>query len=133
MIDREKGIKGLECHAVPGGNCLECPYGKYGVDENGLECENRMAADALELLKAQEPRVLTLEEVRNEYKVVWLETKYLSSKTSIVDNEESNADWLWLVFGLNDNYKLSCRSYGKRWRCWSSKPTDEQREAVKWE
>ena len=62
MIDRDKVIKGLECHAVPGGNCLECPYGKYGVDENGLECENKMAADALELLKAQEPTEMTLEE-----------------------------------------------------------------------
>ena len=55
MIDRDKTIKGLECCAVPGGNCcLECPYLKYCVDENGLECENKLVADALELLKAQE-------------------------------------------------------------------------------
>ena len=24
-------------------------------------------------------------------------------------------------------------SYGKKWRCWSAKPTDEQRQAVKWD
>lgn len=23
--------------------------------------------------------------------------------------------------------------YGKRWRCWTSHPSDEQRKAVKWE
>lgn len=53
MIDREKVIKGLECCSVPGGNCPECPYGRYGVDENGLECDNKLALDALELLKTE--------------------------------------------------------------------------------
>lgn len=24
-------------------------------------------------------------------------------------------------------------SYNKKWRCWTSRPTDEQREAVKWD
>ena len=24
-------------------------------------------------------------------------------------------------------------SYGKKWRCWSAKPSDEQRKTVKWD
>lgn len=24
-------------------------------------------------------------------------------------------------------------NYGKKWRCWTAKPTDEQRQAVKWD
>ena len=32
---------------------------------------------------------------------------------------------------MGDNYNT--KEYGKTWRCWTSRPTDEQREAVKWE
>lgn len=67
-IDREKVIKGLECCAVPGGNCLECPYGNYGVDENGLECENKMAADALELLKADQAELIRQRDIISKYR-----------------------------------------------------------------
>ena len=88
--------------------------------------------DALKMLKDQEPRVLTLEEVRDEYEVVWLETKYLSPTVCLFDNGESNVDWLYFVFGLDDSYGESVHLYGKNWRCWSAKPTDEQREVVPW-
>lgn len=57
MLDREKVIKGLECHADRGGNCLECPYGHYGVDDKGLECENKLAIDALEVINRQNEKL----------------------------------------------------------------------------
>ena len=54
MIDREKVIKGLECCIKRDPDdkmrCGECPY-------EGA-CLNRLKADALALLKAQEPRVI---------------------------------------------------------------------------
>lgn len=28
---------------------------------------------------------------------------------------------------------LNINNYGKTWRCWTAKPTDEQRKAVKWD
>lgn len=92
--------------------------------------ENRMPSCPM---KDNEPRVLTLEEVRDEYEAVWLETKYLSSTVAIVDHGESNAKWACVVFGVDDSYTLLWCSYGKKWRCWSAKPTDEQREAVPWD
>ena len=68
MADREKVIKGLEC--CRRGFCFSCPYND-GVDEN-TECKQKWADDALELLKAQEPkwipfvkRPLTGEEQKN--------------------------------------------------------------------
>ena len=56
MPDREKVIKGLECHQIDKDhriNCSDCPY---HCDEfmNGL---NELHNDALELLKEQEAEV----------------------------------------------------------------------------
>ena len=135
MIDREKAIKGLKCHAVPGGNCLECPYGKYGVDSEGLECENKLASDALELLKAYEPRVMTLEEIDDD-DAYWFEEKY--GKKSLGRNvlihsieEDAREPYITFVYTYGEaSYKIS--EYGQTWRLWTSKPTDEQREAAPW-
>lgn len=51
MPDREKVIKGLEC--CRNGFCFACPYND-GVDGN-VDCKQKWADDALELLKAQTP------------------------------------------------------------------------------
>ena len=55
MVDREKVIKGLECHVNgdPRSRCHKCPY--WGTGIHGLSECSVMEADALELLKAQEP------------------------------------------------------------------------------
>jgi len=53
LADREKVIRGLEvCKTAPEfrEECAGCPY-----DDGQEDCIARMAADALELLKAQEP------------------------------------------------------------------------------
>lgn len=49
MPDREKAIKGLECCGQPM-MCDECPY-----DSDMGGCFTNLKADALELLKEQEP------------------------------------------------------------------------------
>lgn len=97
-----------------------------------------LAKDALELLKAQEPRVITLEEaietVSKEGGFVWIEEKPHPCAASH-------------LFPCNNIWDCSSRrfiDYGKEftperysarfmWRCWSSWPTDAQMEAVKWE
>lgn len=50
MPDREKVMKGLECCSR--GCKFGCPY----ADEESSTCESVLAADALELLKEQEPK-----------------------------------------------------------------------------
>lgn len=90
--------------------------------------------DALELLKAQEPRVMTLEEV-----------KMLDRDYYYLEAMRSPGKELREIVGA---YGLTCVTwpsitwarqtmgdggYGKTWRCWTSRPTDEQREKVKWE
>lgn len=57
MADLDKVIKGLECCILRNpddhARCSQCSY-----ESN---CVNRLKMDALELLKAQEHRVMTLE------------------------------------------------------------------------
>jgi hypothetical protein len=98
-----------------------------------------MERDALALLKAQEPRVITLEEVQalHANDVVWLEDK---GKPNIIPGIVRNRH-LWphsatmvTNFMRGDGCKVTADDddYGKRWRCWTSRPTDAQREATPW-
>ena len=92
---------------------------------------------AIALLKEQEPRVMTWEEAQanvNKGPFIIMEVR---------DSTGTEIDYGVLV---GDSYEMSEGSlltvcefgllkddYGKRFRCWTSRPTDEQREAVKWE
>ena len=129
MIDREKVIKGLECCIKRDPDdkmrCGECPY-------EGA-CLNRLKADALALLKAQEPRVMTLEEVADWHKKLALEREpiYVEYRPN---SWLGRSQWTIDYFGFNPNYYPNKDSgyYGKWLRCWTSRPTDEQREAISW-
>ena len=131
---REKVIRGLEC--CSNGICYagKCPY--ENGDNESIECIKKLAEDALSLLKAQEPRVMTLEEVKAlpVESDVWVEitgakgSKPRITATTIHGNGEKE------IFGWLHTFNFA--AYGKEiygWRCWTARPTDEQREAVKWE
>ena len=88
---------------------------------------------AITLLKAHEPMVMTLEELLN------------LPKDTPVFIEENNGECGWNVYyGIDEEndvcfcgFKASAdyydtESYGEFWRCWTSRPTDEQREAMSW-
>lgn len=130
MVDREKAIKGLECCILRDPDdkqrCSECHY-----EGN---CVNRLKMDALTMLKAQEPRVITLEEL-----------SALPIDTPVFI-EENNDECGWNVFYGIDEEKDVCfcgfrasadyydlEEYGESWRCWTSRSTNEQREAAPWE
>ena len=53
-MDREKVIKGLECCVAYDYKCNDCPYQDDGGAEDGCYSDE-LKADALALLKAQEP------------------------------------------------------------------------------
>ena len=112
MVDREKVVKALKCcHQINQTECFKCPYSR------GNGCTYALMRDALALLKAQEPRVMTLEEA-SAVEVVW------------VEDRGTNTVFLCLVRNnMNDSelYK-----YGIQWRVWSARPTDEQRKETPW-
>lgn len=143
MSNVERVIRGLEC-CLPMttrnglADCKKCPYDRKITLEGGLtECCHDLMADALALLKAQEPKVMTLGDLRSIGSVWELNTPpYLWM--------EINPSYRWtrgfwvawreiydMIDGLHPTYDAD--NYQKIWRCLASRPTDEQREAVKWE
>lgn len=143
MIDQEKWenvINALElCTSeietrtqVP---CEKCHYHNkeyHGVHGNGCCNMRSLQRDILALLKAQEPRVMTLEEVCKG--LVWLDT-YRTSEVEPVYILEMNkrGEIYYLVFGTGARPMLYDEDYNKEYRFWTSRPTDEQREATPWE
>lgn len=82
---------------------------------------------------AEEPRVLTLEEVQNNCPdYVYLE--WLNCCICCIKDEgESNKSVGYFAYGIEGNYnQFLWNLYGVRWRCWTAMPTGEQRKAVKW-
>lgn len=141
MPDVEKVIEGLEMS-----------YKYSNVDENNTlvpqwivlhatllkeyERAIKHQSDHLDaLLKAQEPRVLRVEEVvlLKQNDVVWLEDY---NKKDVIPAIVSRMGpmVICIEFALSDRFiSVGYDDYGSRWRCWSSRPTDKQREVVKWE
>ena len=133
--DTDEIIRGLELCAMGQLGCqMNCPY------DDVHECEQNLLRDAAALLKAQKPRVLSLHEIhflqRND--VVWLEDK---DKHEIIPAIVRNRFvWphsvMWVTdFLREDKCTISAadNDYNKRWRCWTSRPTDAQKEAIRWE
>ena len=113
---------------------------KCRVLDNAPEWDGHTPAQAIERidkLKAQEPRVMTLEEVRQ---FVYGSPHII--ETNLPGDEPRLMYGLYSHQGVVGNFDFSTTDgrkhlldadYGKTWRCWTSHPTDEQREAVKWD
>lgn len=135
MTDIENVIRGIKHESRNSGKCghycpeeyaAKCPY-----DPDGL-CIIHWGADALALLKAeppkeQEPRVLTLEEV-----LAWAETPAEKRDPVFFEQKKGIGPSGWICNSLcPKEYYLCCLD--KDARCWTSRPTDEQRKAAEWE
>ena len=131
MIDREKVIKELEilrdiCNAKS-----NIAIGKGKVAWAGYA---NAADDAIALLKEQEPRVMKLEDVKAfGWDYCYLEEERLpGNEYRAVCGDYALTCITWPCV-TSMRIQHGDESYGKKWRCWSAKPTDEQRQAVKWE
>lgn len=138
---RDKVIRGLECHATKGFvACQDCPYYPdeliYEDDDDmeGIICEEKLAADAIALLKEQEPRVMTLEELqaietpwnRNTPPYLWVEGRSATTESR------------WMSWGFMHDFvrlpgTMGVQNYGSKWRVWTLQPTPEQMRETPWE
>ena len=151
MSNREKVIKGLthctawaglhECQPKVGD---DCPY----VDES--DCKLTIMEDALAVikeqkkeikrlkleLKEQEPRILDWDEIRN-YPVIYGEFRDVKEIYPLIITLDTKGRILsWNPYMNVDGECLlliSDEEDRKNTRCWNKIPTDEQRQAVKWE
>lgn len=112
MDKLEKVIKGLECCQI--GCDRDCPYWTRQLGSTSI-CRSEMERDALALLKAQEPRLVTESDFNGAdeygYIPVW--------------TEEKDGDMYWECIpkvAITDPDGIEVLRY------WTARPTDEQRE-----
>lgn len=104
-----------------------------------IDAENKNTAIdmAIAALETQEPRVLTLEEVKrhnNQDGCVWFEQPtYNAVAAFVIQDEECTEVISPYILGkpINHGYWANI-AYNVKWRCWKKRPTDEQRKAVAW-
>lgn len=143
MTSREKVINGLEC-IISSGNagmrddCANCVY------PGGGDCIAPALRDALTLLKAYEPRVMTLEELGKlqEDDVVYVEIKPVRDITCIsvefvrfveeVQDLQDPAIWIELHTTDSAGFFETRKSTEPNWRCWTAKPSLKQMEEIPW-
>lgn len=101
----------------------------------------RIAKKAISKLKTlskaqQESRLLTLEEIQHT-DAVWLETHgWVDGDVfETVLRRRSDFEDYVTEFATNDDCDITCvnSKIGIEWRCWTSRPSDAQREAEPWE
>ena len=144
MTDREDVIQDViqaleKC--IKQDTCDQCRY--YGICGEEEDAIMPLLKDALALLKAQQPRVLTLEEVFERSKhmdedAVWIEFEDedgdMVVNPAILSNSKPifEAEYIIVAALRWEKKYFPLGTYGKKWRCWTSRPTDEQRKAAKW-
>lgn len=127
---REKVILGLRCHkAGYYEECLsKCPYRDDG-------CETTLCNDAIALLKEQEPRVMTFEELNintDEPVVCWVEFPG-KPEINVTAPSKAMAHISLPFLGTDIRGFVVERNYGQKWRCWTSRPTPELMANTPWE
>lgn len=98
-------------------------------------------AFAIDALKAQEPRVMTLDEIGKALKMpLWKETKsankYLYTGWVLAYDIQKGEGITGTRLGMSEPsgrvvwYRLD--DYGKTWRCWTSRPDEKRRAETPW-
>lgn len=133
MTNLEKILHGLSSCGTDYGipnicEVTECPY-----RENKAWCVHALACDArmliTELLKAQEPRLITNADFENKELVdssgsipAWVE--YRRGEEWDEYNDEQNDEWAVI-------YQFNFKS--EFYRCWTSRPDEKRRAEIPWE
>lgn len=136
----EKVKKGI-AHCIESEACIECLYDGRDFPR----CFVRIGKDALAYIRELEARLaehekplkpLPEEEIYGD-ELVWLEMRAECDEPRIVDiipsfvNPAERAEIAFM--GQSRRAHLRIDHYGKTWRCWPRRPTDEEREAAKWD
>ena len=119
---------------------IEGHYSNFLLRHNG---EIITMTEIIELLKAQEPRVMTLEEVESAFdkqEPVWLDVKDVPVSNYIVvgyrlmhkTRKGHEIAYELIVLSIVSEKSYGVSMYGKKWRCWTSKPDYKRMEVEPW-
>lgn len=141
MTERNRVLDAFRnCITEP--KCKDCPWAECEtIGKSTIEIPRDLALAVMRELVAQEPRVMTLGEIGNAMKMpLWKETKSahkdLYTGWVLAYDIQSGLGITGTRLGMSEPsgrvvwYRLN--DYGKTWRCWTARPTDEQREATPW-
>lgn len=131
MDGRERVIKGLE-------SLKKRLYDSKNILDGGI------VGNALALLKAQEPRVMTWQEVIGtaiECKPLYIEVKDSEDKepgddrwAMVTQYKDSITNGMIRAMSSYITSEILFKDwYSKTWRCWTSCPTKEQMEETPWQ
>lgn len=127
-------MKGITC-------CGDCAY--YNMKKHRCtraydegKATDRFYADCPlpdVILKEKAPKVLTWEEIWEKKPFhAWAEDRFTGAivfPIAFIDGEYRDAAYDWCMT-CTDEHR---RDYGKTYRLWTGRPSEEQREATKWE
>ena len=124
---------------------------EYDRDIGLTNHDSEVLKGALTLLKERKPRVMTLDEVLSATKYSThlfteceKESQWVRYGTALFFNQaiyrknpsESECKIAFMFHSEGEAYvrqwHIFYKDYGKTWRCWTSRPTDEQRKATPW-
>lgn len=109
---------------------------KSGREAFAYSCAMQRLVEAPTIpIQPDAPRVMTLEELddlRGRGRAVWFENRDSSAKSQDVFFVVAN-DLYADLRGETYSMLEMVNDYRQTWRCWTSRPTDAQREAVKWD
>lgn len=135
MEQLEKVRKGLECCIASNDSYCpdECPYKNICLARKGTQhIYVHLFEDALALINAQQERIKELE--------AWQTARVMTLEEW--GNAPEPLDGECMCYEIKNNglkamlvkaFKGCKELYGKSFRCWTQRPTDEQMEAAKWE
>lgn len=128
MTDREKVIRGLECCTNAEKDCDKCPI---GLD---FGCGLKLKADALALLKAQEPRVMTYDELATFDGAFLIELFDISQLDWVFFfDTDTKSDAIWVEGFDGERYAVYREDYGTYTRCWIYRPDEKMRAETPWD
>jgi hypothetical protein len=131
MTDREKLVDLLETHCTVIGeeNCKAAKGEKCSPKDCANCLANHLIANGVIVRGIQKP--IEMVELQ-ENSVFWYEEKY-EYELYPVHLEEGYVNFFVSFIGIEFAERHEKCNYGKTWRCWAEKPTEEERKAAEWE
>ena len=145
MEQLEKVCKGLEYCVLRDPDdhrrCGECPYNPHAISNE--PCANGLKYNALALIRQQQERIAEMEAAQTA-RVMTLEEVFCCKDPFYLEyGGGCIVCWAISCCHFQNSIHMTTQNgshvelynvkYGKSWRCWTQRPTDEQREAAKWE
>ena len=118
MMNLDETIRAFRCCIQIPPHSANCPEQGPGL---GFACKNDVKLSVFRWLNAQEPRILTADEMKSWNKDVWVE--YIGDDRIVVVDEHLAASITEFAMSM------MCDKV----RFWTARPTEEQRKAVPWE